>query len=548
MDDVTLIGETDFRDKKIKFGVKIDDRRRHFYIIGRSGTGKTTLEETLAIYDIQHGRGVGVIDPHGEFSERLLKFVPQERIDDVVYFNPSDIDYPIGFNVLEDVSFELRHIMASSLLSVFKKIWPDVWSARMEYILSNAILALLEYQDSTLLSINRLLADKDFRKEVVHNLRDPIVKAFWTDEFARYHDRFQVEAIAPIQNKVGQFVSNPLIRNIVGQKQSKINLRNIMDSNKILIVRLPVGLIGEVNTSLLGGLLITKLQQAAMSRIDLPEAERKDFFLFIDEFQNFATESFVNILAEARKYRLDLTLAHQYIEQIPDEIRSAVLGTVGSLAVFRIGPRDAEILKTEFEPEITAADLVNIPNWKFYIKLMINGVVSAPFLGSTLAPQPVPEVSFEEEIINQSRKKYATQRSQVEKDIMDWMQTIAGQKVDKEKNLEKEMPEIYPGVCQSCGRNIQIPFKPDPNKPLYCKKCLKNIRRQKVKTEEGKEEREKGKEEKAKEQLQSQASKKDKKPFENKFKEQLAALLKEVAPAQEKPQEKPQEDSGGKGS
>ncbi|KKU46615.1 MAG: hypothetical protein UX65_C0001G0009 [Parcubacteria group bacterium GW2011_GWB1_46_8] len=437
-EDIVLIGETDYRDRKLQFGIKIDDRRRHFYIIGRSGTGKTQLQQTLAIHDIQHGRGVGIIDPHGEFTERLLKFIPKERINDVVYFNPADINYPIGFNVMESVDSEHRHIVAASLLSVFKKIWPDVWSARMEYILNNTILALLEYPQSTLLSINRMLADKDFRKDVVINLKDPIVKAFWTDEFARYHDRFQVEAIAPIQNKVGQFASNPLIRNIVGQVVSKINIREIIDNKKILIARMSTGLIGEGNASLLGGLLITKLQQAAMSRIDVPEASRQDFFLFIDEFQNFATESFPNILAEARKYRLDLTLAHQYVEQLPDTIKAAIFG---------------------------------------------NGVVSAPFMASTLAPLPVPDQSYDIEIIDASRAAYGTPKELVENAISEWMLTVAGEKMDKEdkeKILDKETPLIHTGTCQTCGRGVQVPFEPDPKKPLYCKQCLKKVKRERA--------------------------------------------------------------------
>ena len=477
MDDVVLIGQTDSRDKVIKFGIKTDDRRRHLYIIGRSGSGKTTIEETLAIHDIQSGRGVAVIDPHGEFSERLLNFVPKERVQDVIYLNPADTEHPVGFNVMESVDFDKRHIVASSLLSIFKKIWPDVWSARMEYIMNNTLLALLESPDSTLLSINRMLSDKDFRKDVVNNMKDPVVKAFWVDEFARYHDRFQIEAIAPLQNKVGQFISNPLIRNIIGQKVSKLDLRDIMDNKKILIVRLSTGLVGESNASLLGGLLITKLQQAAMSRIDTPEKDRQDFFLFIDEFQNFATDSFISILSEARKYRLNMTLAHQYIEQIPEEIQAAILGNVGSMVVFRIGARDAKILESEFEPSIEAIDLVNIPKWKFYIKLMIDGTVSSPFLASTLPPLDLPERTYVNEIIQYTREHYATPKFQVEKSITDWMETVAGEKVDRESNQEKDSADTYPGVCQSCGRGINVPFKPDPNKPLYCKQCLKKVKR-----------------------------------------------------------------------
>ncbi len=478
-DELSLIGKIILKDKEQLFGIKTDDRRRHMYIIGRTGVGKTTLEETLALYDIEHNKGIGVIDPHGEMSERLLKFIPKNRIDDVVYFNPADYSYPLAFNVMEYVEPQYRHMVASGLLSVFEKIWPDVWSSRMEYILNNTILALLEYPDSTLLHINRMLADKDFRKEVVNNLTDEVVKAFWLEEFERYHERFQVEAIAPIQNKVGQFISNPLIRNIVGQQKSKINLREIIDSRKILIARLPVGLIGETNVSLLGGLLVTKLQQAAMSRIDIPEENRQDFFLFIDEFQNFATESFINILAEARKYRLNLTLANQYLEQLPENLRAAILGTIGTLVIFRIGARDAEVLKKEFEPFLNEQDLINLPKYNFYIKLMIDGVVSNPFLASTLAPRTEPLENYVEEIIALSRLKYSNRKEDVEMEIgKEFKKTNSLENVGQAKSNSNEKREtiLYEAVCSNCNKKIQVPFKPDPNRPVYCKNCLKKIR------------------------------------------------------------------------
>ena len=484
-DDLSLIGKIILKDKEQLFGIKTDDRRRHMYIIGRTGVGKTTLEETLALYDIEHQKGVGIIDPHGEMSERLLKFIPKSRIDDVVYFNPADYSYPLAFNVMEYVEPQYRHMVAAGLLAVFEKIWPDVWSSRMEYILNNTILALLEYPDSTLLHINRMLADKDFRKEVVNNLTDEVVKAFWLEEFERYHERFQVEAIAPIQNKVGQFISNPLIRNIVGQRKSKINLREIIDNHKILIARLPVGLIGETNVSLLGGLLVTKLQQAAMSRIDIPEENRQDFFLFIDEFQNFATESFINILAEARKYRLNLTLANQYLEQLPENLRAAILGTIGTLVVFRIGSRDADVLKKEFEPFLNEQDLVNLPKYNFYIKLMIDGVVSNPFLASTLAPRSQPLENYVEEIVALSRLKYSNRREDVEMEIGKEFKKLNSQndiKQTKSDSNKKGEAVLYEAVCSNCNKNIQVPFKPDPNRPVYCKNCLKKIKSGQLKT------------------------------------------------------------------
>ncbi|OGY38822.1 MAG: hypothetical protein A2391_02565 [Candidatus Brennerbacteria bacterium RIFOXYB1_FULL_41_13] len=478
-----LIGEAKFRNKRTAFGIKTDDLRRHVYVIGQTGTGKSTLEDTMAIYHIQNNRGVGIIDPHGEFAERLLDFVPKDRVDDVVYINPSDTDFPIAFNVMENVAFDFRHNVSSGLLSVFKKIWPDVWSARMEYILSNTLLALLEYPDSTLLSINRMLSDKDYRNVTVAGLQDPVVQAFWTNEFARYHDKFQIEAIAPIQNKVGQFTANPLIRNIIGQKKSKINLREIIDSGKILIIRLPVGLLGETNSQLLGGLLVTKIQQAAMSRIDIPESQRQDFCLIIDEFQNFATESFVKILAEARKYRLSLVMAHQYVEQVPEEISSAIFGNIGTHINFRIGPKDAEEIEPQFAPHLGVQDLINIPNFHFYIKMMIDGVTSSPFLASTLMPLAVPSPSYKEEIIKLSQLKYTTSKKDVETDIAEWLRPVDTSGLSNESSgsgvpgFAQASGVLFEATCDSCKKVVRVPFKPDPSRPVYCKDCLKKVQR-----------------------------------------------------------------------
>ncbi len=289
MKNIIFFGKTTFRNKRKKFGIKLDDRRRHFYVIGKTGVGKTSLMENMAIQDLQNGNGIGFIDPHGEAAEKLIDFVPSNRINDVVYFNPADLSHPIAFNVMENVDPSHRHLISSGLMGVFKKIWPDVWSARMEYILNNAILALLEYPDSTLLGINRMFADPGFRKKVVDNVTDPIVKNYWTQEYAKYSQQYESEATGAIQNKIGQFISNPLIRNIVGQTKSTIDIRKIMDEKKIFIVNISKGRIGEDNSKLLGSLVITKLQLAAMSRVDVPEEERKDFFLYVDEFQNFAT-------------------------------------------------------------------------------------------------------------------------------------------------------------------------------------------------------------------------------------------------------------------
>ncbi|MBI4101564.1 MAG: type IV secretion system DNA-binding domain-containing protein, partial [Candidatus Nealsonbacteria bacterium] len=382
MDEINFFAETTFRNQKRKFGIRVDDRRRHVYVIGKTGMGKTALMENMAIQDIQAGRGVGFVDPHGEAAERLLQFIPSSRVNDVVYFNPADTDFPIAFNVMEKVAPEFRHLVASGLMGVFKKIWPDVWSARMEYILNNAILALLEYPNSTLLGVNRMLADPEFRKKVVDNISDPMVKSFWLQEFAKYTQRLESEATAAIQNKVGQFISNPLVRNIIGQVKTKIDMRKLMDEKKIVIANISKGRIGEDNSRLLGALIVTKLQLAAMSRVDVPEERRSDFYLYVDEFQNFATEAFVTILSEARKYRLALILGNQYVGQLTEmtasggkstNVRDAVFGNVGTIIVFRIGAEDAEFLEPEFTPEFLATDLVNLGKYNIYLKLMVNG-------------------------------------------------------------------------------------------------------------------------------------------------------------------------------
>ncbi|MBN2197641.1 type IV secretion system DNA-binding domain-containing protein [Candidatus Wolfebacteria bacterium] len=432
MSDITLFGKTNFRNQNTKFGIKTDDRRRHFYVIGKTGMGKTNLLENMVISDIKNGKGVGVVDPHGEFAEKILDFVPENRIDDVIYFNPADIEYPIAFNPLEQVDIEHRHLVASGIMGVFKKIWPDVWSARMEYILNNSLLALLEYPFSTLLGIMRMLSEKDYRNKITEHLKDPVIKAFWLNEFARYTQRLETEAVAAIQNKVGQFVSNPLIRNIIGQIRSSIDMRKIMDEKKILIVNIAKGRIGEDNSALLGAMIITKLQLAAMSRVDTPAEKREDFYLYVDEFQNFSTESFANILSEARKYRLNLILAHQYIEQLNDKVRAAIFGNVGTIVCFRIGAEDAELLEKEFAPNFTANDLVNLAKYNIYIKLMIDGVASRPFSAETLEPANPSHDPFGDVIIENSRSRYSTPRNVVE-------EKIASEWVSDKKNIEDKL-------------------------------------------------------------------------------------------------------------
>jgi len=472
--DITFFAETTFRNIRKKFGIKIDDRRRHIYIVGKTGMGKTVMMENMAIQDINYGRGVAFIDPHGEAAENLLNFVPSNRINDVIYFNPADLDCPISFNVMEKVDLEHRHLVASGLMGVFKKIWPDVWSARMEYILNNSILALLEYPGSTLLGVNRMLADPDYRKKVVERITDPVVKAFWVNEFARYTQRYEVEATAAIQNKVGQFISAPLIRNIIGQVQSSIDMRKVMDEGKILIANISKGKVGEDNSLLLGALLITKLQLAAMSRVDIAEEQRKDFFLYVDEFQNFATESFVNILSEARKYRLSLVLGHQYIAQMDEKVRDAVFGNVGTIISFRVGAEDAEYLEKEFMPEFTATDLVNLGKYNIYLKLMIDGIAGRPFSAETLPPKIKPEKTNREKIIKVSRERYGVSRKIVEDKINRWMGNLELPSV----NSNPVSPILYDARCSRCGKWTKVTFPPDGVRPVYCKSCLKKIEKE----------------------------------------------------------------------
>ncbi|NMB48466.1 type IV secretion system DNA-binding domain-containing protein [Candidatus Kuenenbacteria bacterium] len=510
--DITYFAETNFRNERRKFGVKRDDRRRHFYVVGKTGMGKTAMLSNMIIQDIQRGEGLAVVDPHGELVEELLDFVPAKRINDVVYFNPSDLEHPIAFNILENVDDEYKHLVSSGLMGVFTKIWANMWSARMEYILNNCILALLDSPGNTLLGIMRLLVDKDYRKKIVSKVKDPVVKTFWVEEYANYNERFRTEAIAPIQNKVGQFLSSSVIRNIVGQTKSTIDMREIMDNQKILILNLSKGRIGEDNSALLGAMMITKIQLAAMSRVDIPETERKDFYLYVDEFQNFATESFADILSEARKYRLNLIMAHQYIAQLTSmsgggrvtKVKDAVFGNVGTIVLFRVGAPDAEDMIKEFEPYFVEEDLVNLTKYQIYLKLMIDGVASKPFSAKTLPPIKTEEKGIREKVIAVSRERYANDRAEVEEKIMRWTgleetmgsvakeakldgdeaifkadyvtKQVGGEEKREENEEEREGKGKIQAVCDNCGKMVNIKFQPDDKRNVFCKECLKKFK------------------------------------------------------------------------
>ncbi|MFZ2303160.1 MAG: DUF87 domain-containing protein [Minisyncoccia bacterium] len=424
---ITYFAETDRRNKRVPFGIKAEDRTRHMYIIGKTGMGKSTLIENMVVQDIRNGEGIAFIDPHGKSAALLLDYIPPERLKDVVYFAPFDTDNPISFNVMEDVGIDKRHLVANGLLSAFKKIWgPETFSARMEYILMNALLALLEYPESTLLGVSRMLTDKAYRKKIVDNVKDPSVKAYWVDEFAKYSENYAKEAVPGIQNKLGQFTSNPLIRNIIGQPKSSFDLRKMMDERKILIVNLSKGQLGEGNAALLGGMIITKIYLAAMSRADLTEGDLKklpNFYMYVDEFQSFANESFADILSEARKYKLALTIAHQYIKQMDEKVADAVFGNVGTQIMFRAGAPDAEVLEKEYAPVFTAEDMVSLGKYQMYLKLMIDGVASHPFSAVTLGPIAPPKKSLREDVIKSSRELYGHPRAEVEKNITEWYGT-----------------------------------------------------------------------------------------------------------------------------
>ncbi|MBP9698113.1 MAG: type IV secretion system DNA-binding domain-containing protein [Candidatus Moranbacteria bacterium] len=442
--EITFFAKTNFRNQERVFGIKTDDRRRHMYVIGKTGMGKTNLLENLAIQDIQKGHGIAFIDPHGDTAEKLIKAIPSNRINDVIYFNPADQDFPIAFNVMEKVDPEYRHLVASGLVGVFKKIWADSWGPRLEYILRNAILGLLEYPGSTLLGVTRILVDKSYRERVVEKITDPVVRSFWVDEFSKWDPRVLQEVISPIQNKVGQFLSSALIRNIVGQTVSSFDVRKIMDERKILIMNLSKGRLGEDNSALLGAMMITKIQLAAMGRVDIPEETRADFYLYVDEFQNFATESFANILSEARKYHLNLILANQYVTQIDEEVRDAIFGNAGSIISFRVGAMDAEFLEKEFEPVFMMNDIVNLAKFQIYLKLMIDGIAGDAFSATTLPPIKLEAAANEQKIIDASRERYTTKKEEVEEKIRRWSGMLSAE--ERQALIQPRSPAPIPAA------------------------------------------------------------------------------------------------------
>jgi hypothetical protein len=428
-EDVTVLGEALFRGQRQQFGIRPDDRRRHMYVIGKTGMGKSTLLQNMIESDIKSGKGVAVIDPHGDLVESILTYIPKDRMNDVIWFDPADSGFPIAFNMLDTKSEEERQLAVSGLMSVFLKMWPEAFSGRMEYILRNTLLALTEAGGNSMLGIMRIFIDDTFRKKVMEHVHDHVVKAFWEGEYVSWSDKYRTEAIAALQNKIGQLLSTPLIRNIVGQVTSKLDVRHAMDSGKIILMNLSKGRLGEDNSAFLGSMFVTKFQLDAMSRADVPEKDRRDFYLYVDEFQNFATESFATILSEARKYRLNLTMAHQYVGQLLMEgnntaLKDAVFGNVGSIVSFQVGSDDAEPLSEQFEEMVLPKDILSLPKYHAYMRLMIKGIPSKPFSVHMLPP-PVGQGDENriETIKRLSRERYAEERKNVEEKISRWIET-----------------------------------------------------------------------------------------------------------------------------
>ena len=419
----TPIGVTNYRNP-VEFFIKDIDRLGHIYCIGKTGVGKSTLLENMAISDIQKGKGLCLIDPHGDIAEDILNYIPEERIKDVIYFNPADIKHSIGFNPLRSIHPDHQHLVASGLISTFKKIWVESWGPRMEYILRFSLLTLLEYRHATLLDIQPLLTDTYFRNHVLFRITNPHILAFWRTEFEKYPPALKAEAIAPILNKMGLFRTSIPLRNIVGQKASSFTFQDVMDNGKIFIANLPKGKLGEDTTALLGSMLITNIQLSALYRSIQKEEERRPFYLYVDEMHSFITNSFADILAEARKYKLGLFLAHQYIEQLSEQVRASIFGNVGTMIAFRVGATDAEYLKKEFYPVFNQTDFVNLPRYSMYLKLMIDGATSQPFSADTFPLTECPE-SLKNEIIAASRNTYSKTRKEVEKEIFE-RQNIVG--------------------------------------------------------------------------------------------------------------------------
>jgi hypothetical protein len=468
-ENISAFGLTNFRGINHQFGMLRYDRSRHVYIIGQTGAGKSGTLELFALSDIFHGQGYAIIDPHGDFAVDNMRFIPGSRMEEVVYFNPADTAYPLGFNPLEVTDPAHKTNISSEVIGVLKRMFGESWGPRLEYILRYTILALLDRPTTTMLDITRMLTDKKFRKETLGYCTDTVVLQFWNIEFASWTDKFQAEAIAPVLNKVGAFTANPVIRNIIGQPKSTFNIREIMDEGRILIVNLSKGLIGEDNASILGSFLVTKIQLAAMSRSDIPDIkDRRPFYLYVDEFQNFATDSFATILSEARKYGLNLTVANQYISQMNETVRDAVFGNVGTMISFRVSADDAPILAKQFEPQFEPNDLLQMHNRHFIINMVISGE-KAPAFSATTLTLPPPQIDNTGRIIENTRRLYSRNRADIEQEISNAIQPLAPQTkppqpAQKQWPINAQANDITPDASRS-PRPAQQPSEPTTASP-----------------------------------------------------------------------------------
>jgi hypothetical protein len=410
-EEVSFIGRTNYsaslEEKRFIFGLKRIDRRRHLYIIGKSGVGKSKLQELMIRQDIAYGYGICVIDPHGELIDDILEFVPEDRIDDVCIIDPSDVDFPVSFNPLANIDPGFKHQLTQGLIEVLKKQFGSNWTPRLEHVFRFTVLALLDYPYATMRGMISMLTDRNYRQKVVEYIEDDMVKRFWAIEFADWSEKFDTDAIIPLVNKLGQFLSDPMLRNIFGQVENKVDLEKLMNEQKLIFINLSKGRIGEENASFFGAMFITKIKQAGMARAKLAKEDRHDFYLYVDEFQNLVTDTFENILSEARKYGLNLTVAHQYVNQLLPKVQQAVMGNVGSIITFRVGGEDAVKLKPEYAPIFDVKDMINLGVGEFYIKMTIDGESYDPFSAETLKVLPPPHPSYRERIVQASRDKYA---------------------------------------------------------------------------------------------------------------------------------------------
>ncbi|MCX6734191.1 MAG: type IV secretion system DNA-binding domain-containing protein [Candidatus Peregrinibacteria bacterium] len=440
--EVSGFGVTNYHNNFVPFGIKRDDRRRHLYTVGKSGSGKSKLLELLIIDDIKNGKGFGVLDPHGDLIDNIMRYIPKERIDDVILFDPADTEFPIAFNPMESVDDAYKMQVTTGFLNIFKKVFGDNWTYRLEHVLRYTTLALLDSPNTTVVSIQKMLTDKNYRQKIVSRIQDTTVKSFWVSEFAAWSEKFDSEAITPLLNKVGQLISTNMIRNIIGQPKTKFNLRDVMDNKKILLMKVSKGLLGEENSGLIGSMVITKLFQAAMSRADMLEEKREDFYFYVDEFQNFATDTFAEILSEARKYRLNLTIAHQYMGQLNDVVRKTVFGNVGSMVSFRVGAEDAAVLEGEYTPVFKVRDIINLGVREFYTKMSVNGELREAFSGRTLSVPPVTN-DLTQEIIAASRAKYCLPRKEVDEVLAKWDESASAPPAPEEiaSSVEEKFEE-----------------------------------------------------------------------------------------------------------